>query len=85
MIQHVNATINGQQYSLQLQPDQYNGHKVYYLLNNNVGELFHHAIPDNLVLMEDGDGFTCSPRLAEMEGGYIVQQIWQAIQQADKA
>lgn len=81
MIQHLNATVNGQAYMLDIQPDTYNGHSVYYLLNNNIGEMFHHAVPDHLMLMENGDGFTCSPRLSEMEGGYIVQQIWEAIQQ----
>jgi hypothetical protein len=79
MIQQLNATINGQTYALQVQPDTYNGHAVYYLLNDDIGKMFNNSVPDHLMLMENGNGFTCSPRLTEMEGGYIVQQIWEAI------
>lgn len=84
MVQQVSAVINGQEYTLQLEPGEYNGHRIYYLLNDDIGERFNHALPDNLVIMENGDGFACSPKLSEMEGGYIVQQIWDAIKQADK-
>lgn len=84
MVQKLNTSINGKLYDLQVETGQYNGHTVYYLLNDNISELFNHAVPDNLVLMDSGSGFTCSPRLSEMEGGYIVQQIWDAIRQQDK-
>ena len=82
MVQQLNTSINGKLYDLQVETGQYNGHAVYYLLNNNISELFDHLVPDNLVLMDNGGGFTCSPRPSEMEGGYIVQQIWDAIVKA---
>ncbi|MEC5144217.1 hypothetical protein [Chitinophaga sp. 212800010-3] len=79
MLQQVNATINGQQYTLEVEPEFYNGHKVYYILNDDIEHMFHHLVPDHLVLMETDTGFACSPKLEEMESGYIVQQIWRAI------
>ncbi|HVI48749.1 MAG TPA: hypothetical protein VM802_28025 [Chitinophaga sp.] len=80
MSQQINVNINGELYALRVEPENYNGHKVYYILNDNIGELFQHKVPDHLVLMDaEDDSFVCSPKLTEMEGGYIVQQMWQAI------
>lgn len=84
MVRQLNATIDGHLYQLQVEPENYNGHTMYYVLNEDLGKMFHYALPDNLVLIENENGFTCSPRLSEMEGGYIAQQIWQAIQESGK-
>ncbi|MBO9730242.1 MAG: hypothetical protein J7623_16500 [Chitinophaga sp.] len=82
MVQSVNVTIGNKDYHLDVQSERYNGRTIYYLLNEHISQLFDHAVPDNLVLMEEGDGFVSSPRLSEMQGGYIVQQIWQEIKKS---
>ncbi|SFE44522.1 hypothetical protein SAMN05518672_106148 [Chitinophaga sp. CF118] len=79
MVQELKVAIKGKEYSLQVEPEKYNGHNIYYLLNDNISNLFDNAIPDNLMLIEDGNGFSTCPKLSEMEGRNIIQQIWEAI------
>ncbi|WP_143310565.1 hypothetical protein [Chitinophaga vietnamensis] len=81
MAQEIKLSVNGHPYALQVEATEYNGHTLYYLLDDDLEEMFHHALPDHLILMDKGDGFVCSPKLSEMEGGYIAQQVWNAIRQ----
>lgn len=81
MIQEINLSIDGEDKMLKIESEQYNNQPVFYILNDDIGTLFNQAIPEHLMLMEQGDAFVSSPRLLEVKGRLILNEIWKAIKQ----
>lgn len=81
MTKEININFEGKDKLLKIEREQYNGQFIYYVLNDDIDQLFQHAIPDHLVLMENGDSFISSPKLSEIEEAVIANQIWKVIRQ----